>query len=164
MMEEAKRAGVAAAAVREAGHSDAPDIAAIASSAGVGAWSTETVAGTLSLAGCCALLAPGGEPDGFIIVRTAADEAEIIDLAVRPPARRRGVGRLLVKAAVERAARDGAAAIFLEVAENNVAARKLYESMDFQPVGRRADYYRRNNGEHVDAIIMHRLTGRTTHD
>jgi [ribosomal protein S18]-alanine N-acetyltransferase len=80
-------------------------------------------------------------PGGFALGRLAADEAELLTLAVDPGSRRRGIGRRLV-AALEAAARArGAEAVFLEVAEGNAAARALYAACRYAEVGRRPGYY-----------------------
>jgi ribosomal-protein-alanine N-acetyltransferase len=94
------------------------------------------------------------EPEGFILIRVVADEAEILTLAVRPSARRSGLGRHLVEAAVVRAAALGAERMFLEVAEGNVAARALYARTGFTEAGRRRGYYSRNDGTCEDALVL----------
>ena len=106
-----------------------------------------------------ALLASPGvfaveQPDGFILIRVVADEAEILTLAVRPAVRRSGLGGRLVEAAVVRAAALGAARMFLEVAEDNVAARALYARAGFREAGRRRGYYARSDGSREDALIL----------
>lgn len=106
-----------------------------------------------------ALLASPGvfvvaEADGFILIRAVADEAEILTLAVRPPARRGGLGARLVEAAVVRAAALGAERMFLEVAEDNAAARALYARAGFHEAGRRRGYYARADGSREDALIL----------
>ena len=94
------------------------------------------------------------QPDGFILIRVVADEAEILTLAVRPAARRSGLGGRLVEAAVVRAAALGAERMFLEVAEDNVAARGLYARAGFREAGRRRGYYARSDGSREDALIL----------
>ena len=94
------------------------------------------------------------QPDGFILIRVVADEAEILTLAVRPAARRSGLGGRLVEAAVIRAAALGAERMFLEVAEDNVAARALYARAGFVEAGRRRGYYARSDGSREDALIL----------
>lgn len=106
-----------------------------------------------------ALLASPGvfaveQPDGFILIRVVADEAEILTLAVRPAVRRSGLGGRLVEAAVVRAAALGAERMFLEVAEDNVAARALYARAGFREAGRRRSYYARSDGSREDALIL----------
>jgi len=83
-----------------------------------------------------------GEVIGFILVRIAADECEILSLAVGPENRRQTLGCSLVEAAGRDAHRHGARAMFLEVDVKNVAATHLYRKLGFKEVGRRTGYYR----------------------
>ena len=87
-------------------------------------------------------------------MQLAGDEAEVITLAVRPSARRRGLARALTTRAVARAASAGATRVFLEVAEDNAAARALYEALGFGEVGSRPRYYARRDGSRVDALLL----------
>ena len=80
-------------------------------------------------------------PDGFILARAAVGEAEILTLAVAPPARRQGRARALIRAAATHALKLGAGTLFLEVATGNAAARALYAGLGFAPVGLRKAYY-----------------------
>ena len=104
------------------------------------------------------LAAPGvfavAEDDGFILIRVVVDEAEILTLAVRPSARRAGLGVRLVEAAVVRAAALGAERMFLEVAEGNAAARALYARSGFVEMGRRRGYYSHADGSGEDALTL----------
>ncbi|UQX87911.1 ribosomal protein S18-alanine N-acetyltransferase [Jatrophihabitans telluris] len=84
---------------------------------------------------------------------TIAETAQILTVAVLPDARRRGIGRLLVRAMVELARRRGAEEVLLEVRVDNRAARALYEGEGFNPLGRRRGYY--DHGR-VDAVTMRR--------
>jgi ribosomal-protein-alanine N-acetyltransferase len=88
---------------------------------------------------------------GYVVTWVFADEAEIANLAVAAERRRRGIGRLLLDAAVAAAGMAGARALYLEVREANAAARALYASGGFKVVGRRAQYYR-NPSE--DALVL----------
>ena len=117
-------------------------------------WDAETLAELLAIPGALALIVEaGGAPLGFVLGRIAAEEAEILTLALRPEARRRGLGRALVDALVARTTVLGARKVFLEVAEDNKAARDLYAAAGFQQVGRRPGYYQRPSRP-VDAVIM----------
>jgi ribosomal-protein-alanine N-acetyltransferase len=91
-----------------------------------------------------------GVAAGFVIAQIAADEAELITLAVDPDRRRLGLGRLLVEDAAERLKARGAVRLFFDVDEGNRAAKTLYESLGAAPVGRRQAYYA--NG--ADALIL----------
>jgi ribosomal-protein-alanine N-acetyltransferase len=99
--------------------------------------------------GSSGLLASIGEtPVGFCSWRqTAADEAELLNLAVDPEFRRRGVA----KALLEELRRAAEGTIFLEVAENNVAARGLYRSNGWEEIAIRKGYYDRGN---INGIVM----------
>ena len=90
---------------------------------------------------------------GFIIISIAVDQAEILTIATASSARRQGVGRQLLKAAFSELEQQDAAELFLEVAEDNVAALALYRAAGFQPIGRRPGYYRRADGR-VAAITF----------
>jgi len=129
-------------------------LAALTDQALGNAWSADLVARQLALPGGQGWLAlSAGEPCAFILVRRAADEAEILALATLPARRRRGHARRLVDVAAAALARDGVARLYLEVAEDNGAARALYREMGFVEVGRRPGYYRRG-GAVIDAVVM----------
>jgi len=95
-----------------------------------------------------------GQPVGFVIARSIAGEAEIVSIGVHPAWRRRGIGAALLADAVARSAALGAAAVFLEVGEDNPSAIALYLSAGFETVGRRPDYYRRKTSGLIAALIM----------
>ena len=94
------------------------------------------------------------EADGFILMRTVVDEAEILTLAVRPLSRRSGLGLRLVQRGAAEATAQGAARLFLEVAEDNAAARALYARAGFIQAGLRRRYYARADGSAVDALVL----------
>jgi ribosomal-protein-alanine N-acetyltransferase len=87
---------------------------------------------------------------GMILARVAADESEILTIAVPPAARRRGLASALLQAAMRRAAARGAEWMFLEVAVTNHAARGLYAAHGFAEVGLRRRYYT----DGTDALIL----------
>ncbi|HEY2008947.1 MAG TPA: GNAT family N-acetyltransferase [Rhizomicrobium sp.] len=87
--------------------------------------------------------------DGFVLARAAADEAEILTLAVRPEARGKGLGRALLQAAIGKARELGAATMFLEVGADNPHALALYAGLGFAKVGMRKAYY-----EGRDALVL----------
>lgn len=95
---------------------------------------------------------------GLIILRVVLSEAEILDLGVAPAARRAGLGRALLAAAETEASKTGntpgATRLFLEVAETNLAARRLYEEAGFGKVGIRRGYYLTANGQREDALVL----------
>lgn len=92
-------------------------------------------------------------PVGFITVRRAADEAEVLTMAVHPRHRRAGVGRLLLEAALRHLYAERVSEVFLEVDPENDAALALYRRAGFEAVGERPDYYATANGRRK-AITM----------
>ncbi len=121
-------------------------------------WTRQEIAELLATPGVVGLLLRSGDDDvGFALYRIAAGEAELLTIAVRPSLRRRGAGRGLLAATVEQVREAGAGALFLEVAVDNQAARRLYEAAGFHSVGVRPAYYRRTDGSMTDALVM-RLT------
>lgn len=142
--------------LRAAAHDDAPLLAAIHADAFDAPWGAGEIETLLTSPGGYALLE--GE-DGFILCREVADEAEILTLAVRPEAWRRGIAGRLVEAAAVVAKETGAEVFFLEVAADNAAALALYRAAGFEEAGRRAAYYPRPGGA-VDALVMRRALNR----
>jgi len=121
------------------------------------AWDSQSMAGMLSMPGCIALIAQTDSgPAGCIVCRVAADEAEVLTVAVLPEQRRDGIGAALLAAAERNAVQIGAATMFLEAAEDNAAALTLYASQGYAGFGRRQGYYRRGAGKAVDAVLMNK--------
>jgi ribosomal-protein-alanine N-acetyltransferase len=108
----------------------------------------------LATPGAFGLVVAADGPCAVLAAWTAADEAEILTLAVTPQARRRGFGRDLVSAAIAEAGRRGARGMFLEVAADNAGARALYEALGFRAAGRRRNYYQNTGGASQDAIVL----------
>lgn len=121
------------------------------------AWQPHLIERILSAPGAFGFLVQReGRVIGFVLCRTADKEGEVLSLGVSPEARRRGVARALMEAAVAHALELGIEHLFLEVAEDNQAARRLYEALGFSQVGRRRAYYRRRWGPSVDALTLRR--------
>jgi len=121
------------------------------------AWDAGTVERLLSNPGSVALIASAGAPPvmgAFVLAQVAADEAEILMIAVDPAWRRKGVAAQLVDGVKRGAHRGGAQALFLEVAAGNTAAIALYRKAGFSESGRRKGYYARPDGSREDAIVM----------
>jgi ribosomal-protein-alanine N-acetyltransferase len=93
---------------------------------------------------------------GFAVSRIAADEAEILSIAVAASHRGRGLSRNLLLTHLGHLAGRGVRTVFLEVEENNQPARRLYERAGFAAVGRRERYYRQASGEQLNALLMRR--------
>lgn len=121
-------------------------------------WSRQDIGALLATPGACGLLLQlDGCDAGFALCRVAADEAELLTIAVRPAHRRRGAGRRLLMAVIDHVRQAGVVTLFLEVRVDNPAARSLYEAEGFRVVGNRRAYYQRGDGPAADGIVM-RLT------
>ena len=94
------------------------------------------------------------EPDGFLIGRVVAGEAELLTLAVDPKARQRGTGGRLVDAFLTHAQALGAESVFLEVSAANLPAKSLYARKGFEQQGKRLGYYQTPEGERLDAMVL----------
>ena len=88
---------------------------------------------------------------GFTVFWLVEDEMHILNLAVAPELRRKGIARKLVIAALKRANAKGARRAFLEVRASNAAALKLYSNLGFTGTGMRREYY---DLPIEDAVIM----------
>lgn len=118
-------------------------------------WSARSFGELLALPNTGGLLAQANmDPLGLLLWRVMADEAEILTLCVRPPARRRHVAQTLLARAMDTFPKAGAHRLFLEVAEDNAAAHALYKGLGFCEVGRRRAYYRRPGGMKTDALLL----------
>jgi ribosomal-protein-alanine N-acetyltransferase len=101
-------------------------------------------------------LKAGRKVIGFAVSRMAADEAEILSIAVDAGYRGRGLSRSLLLTHLGHLAGRGVRTVFLEVEENNQPARRLYDRAGFSVAGRRERYYQEANGEQLNALLMRR--------
>ncbi len=113
-------------------------------------WSADEFADLLASPLTCLSAAP----HGFALSRVIADEAELLTLATDPDHRRQGVAAALLTAIEADVAARGAVRHFLEVAADNDGAYALYVRSGYVQTGRRAGYYARPEGAHVDALLM----------
>ena len=118
------------------------------------AWTRSQCAGILPMHGVSLTLAEqAGQPVGFSLVRTAADEAELLLLAVDPAEQRRGIGQALLDNFIAASLAGGAHRLHLEVRDGNPAV-ELYRASGFATAGRRRNYYHGPGGEAYDAITL----------
>lgn len=120
------------------------------------AWTRNQCMGVLAMPGVRLTLALVDDvPAGFAMVRTVADEAELLLLGVDPARRRRGIATALLRAVIAEAQMGGIADLHLEVRANNPAV-DLYLAQGFTKVGERRGYYRGRTGEAFDAHTYRR--------
>jgi [ribosomal protein S18]-alanine N-acetyltransferase len=119
------------------------------------AWTRQDIAELVASSGVSGVfLMSNGKEIGFALWRVAADEAELLTIAIDAGHRRRGGGRTLLEAVIDRARVSGAAMLFLEVGSDNPPACSLYEQKNFRIVGKRTGYYRRGDRPSADALVM----------
>jgi ribosomal-protein-alanine N-acetyltransferase len=121
------------------------------------AWGPPMIRQVLEMPGAFGLVARRGGYGsiiGFALCRVAVDECELLSLGVAPEHRARGVGARLVGAAMARATASRARWFFLEVAEDNQPALRLYQGFGLAQVGRRLDYYENADGSRTNAFTM----------
>lgn len=93
---------------------------------------------------------------GFALARIVADECELLSLGVSPDCRKQGMAKALLRESMVRAAAFQARWFFLEVAQDNLTAARLYEAHGLRKVGERPDYYETKDGRRTDAHTMRR--------
>jgi len=120
-------------------------------------WSADDMKAHIGLASDDVLsIVEDDEVHGFVITRTAADQAEILTIVVAPAHQCKGLGLSLLQIAETCVRGRGADIMFLDVAADNTAAIHLYEKSGYHQCGTRPRYYRRAvNGKvgRVDAVL-----------
>ena len=138
-------------ALRLADEADLPALAALEAASFPDPWSETLLAGELAAPTSLVLLAlDASAATGYAAFRRAADEAELLRVAVAPAARGRRVALRLVEAGLARLLADGVRSCFLEVRPENRPARALYRALGFRETGRRPRYY----ADGSDALIL----------
>jgi ribosomal-protein-alanine N-acetyltransferase len=146
-----------AAAVEPAGLRDAPALAQIHGASFHRGWGESEFDSMLTERNTLVhRLRIGRKVVGFAVSRMAADEAEILSIAVAESHRGRGLSHTLLLTHLGHLAGRGVRTVFLEVEESNQPARRLYERAGFTVVGRRERYYRQGGGEPLNALLMRR--------
>jgi [ribosomal protein S18]-alanine N-acetyltransferase len=148
-------------AIERAGTADIPAVAAIHAEEFYPSWSEEEFDAMVAESNITTFVArqvgrPGLLPAGFVMIRQAADEAEILTVATALAHRRKGVGWALMDAALREMHASRIAAMFLEVDETNQGAIALYRRLGFFQVGGRPGYYRTPDGQRRGALVMRR--------
>ncbi len=90
---------------------------------------------------------------GYVGSQAVLGEADMMNLAVHPTERRRGIAGALVEALCAELQKQGNHCLSLEVRASNLPARSLYEKLGFVQVGCRKNYYR---SPREDALILRR--------
>lgn len=143
--------------IRSAIAADVPALVAIERACFSDPWSAAGIEETIQYETNRAFVAEfRGATVGYIMARVSGEEAEILNLAVLPGYRRRGIARCLLEEALAAVVTAGVREAYLEVRQSNQEALALYRAHGFRPVALRPDYYR-NPLE--DALVLRALLG-----
>ncbi len=138
--------------IRSAVPADAPALMAIERRAFSDPWSEASFREALTSPWTFGLVAEATRGlAGYLIGREVAGTGEVLNLAVAPEFRRRGIGSALLEAGLVAFRRRKVDEVFLEVRESNISAQALYVGRGFRPVGQRAAYYR---NPREDAVVL----------
>ena len=119
---------------------------------GESAWSMESLRSQLDKTDSrCTVAIEDNTVIGFLAFEQVLDEGSIVEVAVHPDHRRRGIAKALITSAIHSV--DGLKTVFLEVRESNTPAVRLYEDLGFEQIAVRREYY---DHPKEDAVIMKR--------
>jgi ribosomal-protein-alanine N-acetyltransferase len=136
---------------------DAAKIAAIHSASFVSGWTESDIEAFFhdrKVCGHCAAGPDRNDLRGFAISKMVLDEAELLSIAVDARFREKKIGRLLLSEHIAKLNALAVRHVFLEVAEDNIPAFKLYKRLGFVQIGRRESYYPQKNGSRIAALTM----------
>lgn len=142
--------------IRPMAEGDLEEVMAIERASFPSPWTAGAFRGEMSPRGFAFVAEEGGRVKGYIVFRLIRGEVHVLNLAVAPDCRRKGVGKELLRFLVDFCTPKGAVVFWLEVREGNLPAVGLYRHMGFRVKGRRPRYYR-DTGE--DALIMELFMG-----
>ena len=138
--------------IRRASPADVPALVGIERACFSDPWTANGIRETIQYETARAFVAEsGGQAVGYVMARISGEEGEILNLAVLPKSRRKGIARCLLDEALGSIAAAGVTEAYLEVRQSNAEAIALYQSLGFRPVGVRPDYYR---DPREDALVL----------
>jgi len=141
--------------IRKASKSDIPAILEIERSLFSDPWDERLFEEALASGNKAIIVSEeSGIVNGYAVFEHILDEGHITDLAVAKDQQRQGIASALVDSVLEEADKLGSSKIFLEVRENNEAARKLYSKLGFREMGRRKAYYPKANEDAVTLVYI----------
>jgi [ribosomal protein S18]-alanine N-acetyltransferase len=133
--------------------SDIPQVTAIEQELNDSPWASDMFADSLRVGFLAWVLAKDQAIIGYGLLSLAADECQVLNIAINPVWQRKGLGNILLAYMLKDGYQKGARRCFLEVRRSNVAAQKLYEKLGFKHMGFRKDYYISSTGRE-DAVTL----------
>jgi [ribosomal protein S18]-alanine N-acetyltransferase len=140
-------------AVRPMTEADLPEIAILDAQCYPYPWTLGNFADSMHAGYRCCIYEAGNRIIGYAVMMLAVGEAHLLNITIAPEHQGQGWGRALMLYVIGRARQDQAESLWLEVRPSNVVARKLYDSMGFDYVSVRKNYYPAAGGRE-DAVIM----------
>jgi ribosomal-protein-alanine N-acetyltransferase len=138
--------------IRRADSADIPALVAIERACFSDPWTASGIRETIQYETARAFVAElEGKAVGYVMARISGEEGEILNLAVLPKSRRKGIARCLLDEALGSIVAAGVTEAYLEVRQSNAEAIALYQAHGFRPVGVRPDYYR---DPREDALVL----------
>jgi ribosomal-protein-alanine N-acetyltransferase len=138
--------------IRRADSADIPALVAIERACFSDPWTASGIRETIQYETARAFVAESeGKAVGYVMARISGEEGEILNLAVLPKSRRKGIARCLLDEALGSIVAAGVTEAYLEVRQSNEEAIALYQAHGFRPVGVRPDYYR---DPREDALVL----------
>lgn len=132
---------------------DVPAVLAIERQAYAFPWTEGIFNDCLRVGYRCRILEQDNAIGGYGITSIAAGESHILNLCIRPPLRRQGLGRQLLDYLMDEARNSRVETMLLEVRLSNIAAIRMYQQAGFNEIGLRQNYYPAENGKE-DALLM----------
>lgn len=116
-------------------------------------WTRGNFSDSLNSGYSCWVMHQGQEIIGYAVLMMVLDEAHLLNISIAQPYQGQGLGRVLLDYMMQAARRHGGENMFLEVRPSNTAALRLYESMGFNEMAIRRNYYPTHHGRE-DAVLM----------
>lgn len=138
---------------------DIPAVAAIEKAAYPFPWSEDTFRACFTITYYNWVGEYKGEVVAYGILSAILDESHLLNLCVSPRFQGRGFGRQMMQKLIDEARQQGADTLFLEVRPSNTSALRLYDSMGFNEIGRRKNYYPAAKGRREDALLLALVLG-----
>lgn len=139
--------------VRPMTQADLPVIAALDAQCYPFPWTLGNFADSLHSGYRCCVYEYNQTIIGYVVLMKVIEEAHLLNITIAPDSQGQGLGRKLMQHVIARVRQDCVQWLWLEVRPSNLIARKLYESMDFEFVAVRKNYYPAVDGRE-DAVIL----------
>lgn len=137
-------------------HQDLPEIQKMERAVYPNPWSEKSMASSIQHSSCHGVKmcsADGAQVLGYAFLLISCDDAELLNLTIKPEHQAQGLGEKLLRQLLSMGKEAGVKRVFLEVRKSNIVAIKLYQKLGFQSISDRKNYYH-HNGVYEDAAIM----------